>query len=168
MVQSPLQGSDPQPLDYLWYGKPVTCDLQWRTKCPQVEGFFLSGSIDWRKDDLTRPLRGLRRGELVSRDCNEHSCHYATHSTACSISLIPQNGKGGLLSNLQHWCEFLDMYNFKRAHFLRCFVGASCACAPINTWQRTADLSQWAQGFDIYTNTLNFYDVSQSLPDPRI
>lgn len=139
MVQSPRQGSDPRTfrLPLVW----KTCHL-WSTmenRCPQVEGFFLSGSIDWRKDDLTRPLRGLRRGKLVSRDCNEHSCHYATHSTACSISLIPQNSKEGLLSNLKHWCEFLDMYNFKLAHFLRRFVGASCACAPINTWQHNAD-----------------------------
>ncbi len=71
-----------------WFLVWKMCHL-WSTVGNKVSlgvGFFLSGSIDRRKDDLRRPLGGLRRGEQARKDCDEHlSNHYATYSTAYSI-----------------------------------------------------------------------------------
>lgn len=64
-------------------------------------GFFLSGSIDWRTDDLKRPLGRLKRGhgkEWQWKQPSNHLLHTglpaasASHSNSCNITVgIVQN-----------------------------------------------------------------------------
>lgn len=103
-------------------------------------GFFLSGSIDWRTDDLKRPLGRLKRGhgkEWQWKQPSNHLLHTglpaasASHSNSCNITVgIVQNLLQLYVRDLMlFFCIFLysDSYLYTLA------AGSSSVSAPTHS-----------------------------------